>query len=78
MDRVGRVVIPKPLREALGVVSGPADLEMTASDGSLEVTIADTPVRVEQRDGMSVIVPEQMPPTIGADEVRATIEAVRP
>jgi AbrB family looped-hinge helix DNA binding protein len=44
IDNVGRLVIPKTLREELGV-HGPTDLELTASDGRLELTVADVPAR---------------------------------
>lgn len=50
IDGVGRLVIPKTLREELGVRVA-AELELTATDGRLELTVADVPARVEERDG---------------------------
>jgi bifunctional DNA-binding transcriptional regulator/antitoxin component of YhaV-PrlF toxin-antitoxin module len=58
IDGVGRLVIPKTLRDELGV-RGPTDLELTAVDGRLEVTVADVPARVEDRDGFPVIATDE-------------------
>jgi AbrB family looped-hinge helix DNA binding protein len=76
IDAVGRIVIPKPLREELGV-TGPAELEITATDGRLEVTVPDVPARVEERDGLSVIVPDEPMTPMTVEETRAAIDRVR-
>jgi bifunctional DNA-binding transcriptional regulator/antitoxin component of YhaV-PrlF toxin-antitoxin module len=76
IDGVGRLVIPKTLREELGV-DGPTDLELTASDGRLELTVADVPARVEERDGFPVIVTDQPMEPMSTTETRAAIERVR-
>jgi bifunctional DNA-binding transcriptional regulator/antitoxin component of YhaV-PrlF toxin-antitoxin module len=76
IDGVGRLVIPKTLRDELGV-DGPTDLELTASDGRLELTVADVPARVEERDGFPVIVTDQPMKPMSTSETRAAIERVR-
>jgi AbrB family looped-hinge helix DNA binding protein len=76
IDKVGRLVIPKSLREELGV-DGPTDLELTASDGKLELTVADVPARVEERDGLPVIVPDRPIAPISVAEARAAVDRVR-
>ncbi len=76
IDGVGRIVIPKPLREELGI-SGPTDLELTAADGRLELTVPDVPAHIEEQDGFSVIVPEQPIASLSVAEARAAIERVR-
>ncbi len=76
IDGVGRLVIPKTLRDELGV-DGPTDLELTASDGRLELTVADVPARVEERDGFPVIVTDQPMEPMSATETRVAIERVR-
>jgi len=43
IDAAGRIVVPKPLREALGISPGQA-LEITANDGRLEIAVAATPM----------------------------------
>ncbi len=46
IDRAGRIVVPKPLRDLLGFSAG-TELEVEAVDGRLEV-IAPSRVRVEE------------------------------
>lgn len=69
-------MIPKSLREELGV-SGPADLELIASDGRLELTVADVPVRVEQRDGLPVFVTDRPMKPMTVEDTRAVVERTR-
>lgn len=76
IDGVGRLVIPKPLREELGV-RGPTDLELTAVDGRLELTVADVPARVEDRDGFPVIVTEKPMAPMSTAETAEAIDRVR-
>lgn len=47
IDAAGRLVVPKPLREQLGLSAG-MELEMTAVDGRLEISV---PSRVRLEDG---------------------------
>lgn len=70
------MVIPKPLREELGV-SGPTDLELIATDGRLELTVPDVPARIEMQDGFPVIVTEQPMKPLSAEETRAALDSVR-
>jgi bifunctional DNA-binding transcriptional regulator/antitoxin component of YhaV-PrlF toxin-antitoxin module len=76
IDGVGRLVIPKSLREELGV-HGPTDLELSAADGRLELTVADVPARVEEREGFPVIVTEEPMEPMTVAEARAAVERVR-
>jgi AbrB family looped-hinge helix DNA binding protein len=76
IDGVGRIVIPKSVREELGV-RGPTDLELTATDGRLELTVADVPARVEERDGLPVIVTDRPMAPMSVMEARAAVEHVR-
>jgi AbrB family looped-hinge helix DNA binding protein len=76
IDAVGRVVIPKSLRDELGL-NGPANLELTATDGRLELTVADVPARVEEQDGLPVIVTDEPMAPMSVAETRAAIERVR-
>ncbi len=76
IDRVGRVVIPKRLRDELGV-RGPTDLELTAVDGRLELTVTDTPARVEDRDGFPVIVTDEPMAPMSVAEAAEAVERVR-
>jgi bifunctional DNA-binding transcriptional regulator/antitoxin component of YhaV-PrlF toxin-antitoxin module len=76
IDGVGRLVIPKALRDELGV-DGPADLELTAADGRLELTVADVPAHAEERGGLSVIVTDRPMEPLSVDQTRAAVERVR-
>jgi AbrB family looped-hinge helix DNA binding protein len=46
IDLAGRLVVPKPLRDELGFVTG-TELEVTVVDGHLEVSIPSR-VRIDQ------------------------------
>jgi AbrB family looped-hinge helix DNA binding protein len=76
IDAVGRLVIPKTLREELGV-QGPTDLELTATDGRLELTVADVPAEVQEREGFGVIVTDRPMAPISVEQTRDAIERVR-
>jgi bifunctional DNA-binding transcriptional regulator/antitoxin component of YhaV-PrlF toxin-antitoxin module len=76
IDNAGRLVVPKALREELGV-SGPADLELNAIDGRLELTVADVPARVEEREGFAVIVTDRPMASMSVADARAAVERVR-
>src|SRR2546427_3638604 len=62
IDRAGRIVVPKPLRQALGLKPG-QPLEIRAGDGRLEIEIASTPMQLKKRGKGLVAVPEaKLPP----------------
>ena len=70
------MVIPKPLREELGI-DGPAEVELTSADGRLELTVPDEPAHVEEHDGFSVIVTDRPMEPMSVAETRAAIEHTR-
>jgi AbrB family looped-hinge helix DNA binding protein len=70
IDKAGRLVIPKPLREHLGL--GPGEVEVTAEGASLRVTPL-TDDTLEERDGRLVIPASGT--TIDDDLVRALRDA---
>ena len=76
IDAAGRLVVPKALRQALGLKPGQV-LEVRAGDGKLEVEISPTPMVLKRRGKGVVAVPEQELPTLSADQVRDTLERVR-
>ena len=57
IDRAGRIVVPKPLRQALGLRPG-QPLEIRAGDGRLEIEIASTPMQLRKRGKGLVAVPD--------------------
>jgi AbrB family looped-hinge helix DNA binding protein len=76
IDAAGRLVVPKPLRQALGLKPGQA-LEIRAGDGRLEIEIAPTPMRLKKRGKGVVAVPDASLPPLTAEQVRDTLERLR-
>ena len=76
LDAAGRIVVPKPLRQALGLKPG-QPLEIRAGDGHLEIEITPTPMRLKKRGKGMVAVPDAELPTLTAEQVRDTLERVR-
>jgi len=76
IDGVGRIVIPKQIREELGI-AGPCELELTGVDGRLELTVPDTAAHIEERQGFAVIVRDRPGPALTAEMTREAIERSR-
>lgn len=76
IDSAGRIVVPKPLRDALGLAPGQA-LEITAADGRLEIAIAATPMTLVRRGRNVVAVPDVPVPPLTSELVRDTLERTR-
>ena len=76
IDRLGRVVVPKPIRDRLQLRGGEA-LEVEERDGVIELRPAATEVRtVDTPEGPVARPVEELPPL--TDElVRDTLEQVR-
>ena len=76
LDAAGRIVVPKAMRQALGLKPGQA-LDIRAGDGRLEIEIAATPMKLQKRGKGVVAVPETELPRLTAEQVRDTLERVR-
>jgi AbrB family looped-hinge helix DNA binding protein len=76
IDAAGRIVVPKALRQALGLKPG-QPLEIRAGDGRLEIEIAATPMTLRKRGKGVVAVPDTELPPLTSDQVRDTLERVR-
>lgn len=76
IDAVGRIVIPKALRQALGLRPGQS-LEIRAGDGRLEIEVAATPLKLPKRGKGVVAVPSVSLPRLTAEQVRETLERIR-
>ena len=75
IDAAGRLVIPKPIREAAGL-KPEMPLEVRFHDGRVEIEPAPLEVRIEMKGGVAVAIPtEPVPPTTAdeVEEVRARI-----
>jgi len=55
IDKLGRIVVPKPVRERLGLAPG-ARLDLEEDNGEMRLRPAAVPARLEERDGVLVVV----------------------
>jgi AbrB family looped-hinge helix DNA binding protein len=76
IDKAGRIVVPKRLRDELGFKAG-QKLQLSAVDGRLEVEHPTTPMRLEKRRGRLVAVTDREMPKLTSDLVRETLEQTR-
>ena len=76
IDTTGRIVVPKALRDELGLRGG-QELEITARDGHLEVDVPSVEMRLEDRDGIASAVPAEPLPPLTAEQVREALERIR-
>ncbi len=76
IDSAGRIVVPKRLRDELGLQPGQV-LELEVSDGRLQVEVAPIDVRLQRRRHGPVAVADENMPTLTADIVRETLEHTR-
>jgi AbrB family looped-hinge helix DNA binding protein len=76
IDAAGRIVVPKLLRDALGLAPGQV-LDISAGDGRLEIAIAPTPMTLKKRGKGVVAVPERALPPLTATQVRETLDGTR-
>jgi bifunctional DNA-binding transcriptional regulator/antitoxin component of YhaV-PrlF toxin-antitoxin module len=76
MDSVGRLVVPKALRAELGI-TGPAELEVSARDGVIELTVADMAAHVQAGRESPIIVSDAPVKPLTVEDVRAVIDRVR-
>ena len=76
IDTAGRVVIPKSLREAIGLGDG-GEIEIQLVDGALVVAPPTVRKRIEDRDGRATIVAEEELPVLSDQAVRDVLDATR-
>lgn len=76
IDSAGRIIVPKAMRDALGLKPG-QPLEIRAGDGRLEIEVASTPMQLKKRGKGLVAVPNKELPALTAEQVRETLGRVR-
>lgn len=76
IDAAGRIIIPKSLRDELGLHPG-LTLEIRTSDGALLIEPLPTPVSLVRRGKRVVAKPAVRLPKLTQDEVRAALEGSR-
>lgn len=76
IDGAGRIVAPRPPRDALDLEPG-QPLEARAAEGCPEIEITAKPMRPQQRGKGMAAAPVAQPPALTVDLVRETLERVR-
>ena len=76
MDAAGRIVVPKPMREALGITDR-TELDVTVDDGRIVISPVPVAKRVEQTPDGAVIVGDDVVPPLTVDAVRHVLESIR-
>lgn len=76
IDRAGRVVIPKALREQAQLEAG-VEIEVEFRDGRIELEPATAPMRLVKRAKRATIEAEGEMPTLTSADVRTVLEHVR-
>jgi len=76
IDAAGRIVVPKVLRDELGLAPG-TELDLRSVDRHLEIAVAPTPMRLEKHEHGVVAVTDRAMPILTAKQVRETLERVR-
>lgn len=76
IDAAGRIVVPKRVRDELGLVPG-TELELRSVDRRIELAVAATPMHLAEHEHGVVAVTDRAMPTLTSDQVRETLERVR-
>lgn len=76
IDSAGRVVIPKAMRDRLGLHRG-SPVDIRERDGHIEIEPAATPMSLVRRGGGSVAQPKKALPPLTDELVRETLDRTR-
>ena len=76
IDRAGRVVIPKAVRDQAGLAAG-GEVDVHFRDGRIELEPATAPMRLVKRGQRATIEAEGEMPTLSNADVRTVLEHVR-
>lgn len=76
IDSAGRVIVPKVLRDELGLAPG-RELDIRSRDGVLVLEPLPTQVTLVRKGKQLVARPAEKLPTLTQDEVRAVLEGSR-
>ena len=76
IDKAGRVVVPKAMRDELGL-NGGTEVEISLVDGHIEIESVTSHIRLERRGGRLVAVSDREIPALTAEQVRDYLEKVR-
>lgn len=76
IDKAGRIVVPKAIRDELGFDGG-NEVEVSLVDGRIEIEPVTSHVRLERKHGRLVAASDLEMPVLTAEEVRNVLERLR-
>jgi AbrB family looped-hinge helix DNA binding protein len=76
IDAAGRIVVPKPIREAMGLEPG-RTIDVVFTDGRIEIEVAPAEVEVDTSEGLPRLLPATPLPALTDEDVRDALEATR-
>jgi AbrB family looped-hinge helix DNA binding protein len=76
IDSAGRIVVPKSIREAMGLSSG-REIDVVFTDGRIEIEVAPVDVEVEIGSGLPRAHARGEIPPLTDEQIRDTLEATR-
>lgn len=76
IDGAGRIVVPKPVREAMGLVAGRA-VDVVYTDGRIEIELAPADLELDTSERIPRAVPREELPPLTDEDIRSTVEAAR-
>jgi AbrB family looped-hinge helix DNA binding protein len=76
IDAAGRIVVPKAVRDAMGLTAGRA-IDVVFTEGRIEIELAPAEVTMQVEDGLPRLVPTGELPELTDEQVRDTVEATR-
>jgi AbrB family looped-hinge helix DNA binding protein len=76
IDAAGRIVVPKAVRDAMGLTAG-REIDLVFAGGRIEIELAPAEVTVDAADGLPRLTAATPVPPLTDELVRDTIEATR-
>jgi AbrB family looped-hinge helix DNA binding protein len=75
IDGAGRIVVPKAIRDAMGLTAG-REIDVMFTEGRIEIEVAPARVRLETGDVPRLVPEEELPP-LTDEQIRETLESTR-
>lgn len=66
IDKAGRIVVPKELRDEVGLVAGPIDIHVVGN--AIQIEVPETEIHLDIVDGFLTL--PRMDPAMTDDEIR--------